>query len=154
MKILISYYSRTGNTEKIANLLKNKLNCDIEAIDDLGKHSGAIGWIKGGYEASRNKKAAIASVKKNPKDYDLVIIGSPVWASKLASPMTTYVKKYNNSFKEIACFATCNAQGQEGTFKQLEEITSKKLKAEMSFNKKTIKNPDNEIKKFIEKVKK
>ena len=154
MKILIAYYSRTGNTEKIANLLKNKLNCDIEAIDDLGKHSGAIGWIKGGYEASQNKKAEIASVNKNPKDYDLVIIGSPVWASKLASPVTSYVKQYNTSFNEIACFATGNARGQEGMFKQLEEITNKKLKVTMSFNKKTIENPDNEIKKFIEKVKK
>ena len=154
MKILIAYYSRTGNTKKIANLLKNKLNCDIEAIEDLNKHSGVIGWLKGGYESSQNKKAEIGSVRKNPEDYDLVIIGSPVWASKLASPVTTYVKQYKDNFKEVACFATCNARGQDGTFKQLEEITNKQLKAKMSFNKKTIEDPDIEIGKFIEKVKK
>ena len=64
MEILIAYYSRTNVTKSIAEALQKKLNCDIEEIDDLGKHSGKIGWVKGGYQASRVKECEIRTVKK------------------------------------------------------------------------------------------
>lgn len=154
MKILIAYYSRTNVTKGIAEKLQKKLNCDIEEINDLGKHKGPIGWLKGGYEASQVKGCKIGATEKNPKDYDLVLIGTPVWASKLSSPMYEYVNQFKNDFNEVACFSTCMNRGEDGTYQHLEEVTGKTLKATLSFNKETIDNPDSKIDEFIEKVKK
>lgn len=150
MKILIAYYSRTKNTEKIAKKLQQELNCDLEKIDDLNQHKGIVGWIKGGYKSNRNKGCKIKKIEKNPENYDLTIIGSPVWASNIASPIITYIK--NNKFNKIACFVTCNKGGDEKAINNVEKLTSKKLMAKMSLNKKTIKNSKNEINKFLKKV--
>ena len=81
MKTLLVYYSRTQITEKIAKTIQKDLDCDIEEITVEDKYDGTIGYIKGGFDASANRVCEINKVTKNPKDYDLVIIGTPVWAA-------------------------------------------------------------------------
>ena len=75
MKTLLVYYSRTQITEKIAKTIQKDLDCDIEEITVGDKYDGTIGYIKGGFDASANRVCEINKVTKNPKDYDLVIIG-------------------------------------------------------------------------------
>lgn len=42
LSILIAFYSRTGRTKKIAELISNRLNCDYEEIVDMKKRTGRI----------------------------------------------------------------------------------------------------------------
>jgi flavodoxin len=75
-KILVVYYSRTGNTKKIAGELAKKFSADLEAIDDSQDRSGVFNYLKSGYEAARKKECVISALKHNPSDYDIVIIGT------------------------------------------------------------------------------
>ena len=153
MKTLIVYYSRTSQTKKIAKIIQKDLNCDIEEITVGEKYNGTVGYIKGGFDASANRVCKINKISKNPKDYDLVIIGTPVWASTMATPIYSYLKEYSNEINEIASFCTCGGSGYEKTLKKIAKIANKTPIATMYLTKKEIKNPKEKINNFENKIK-
>ncbi len=124
MKTLVVYYSRTGNTKMIAESISNALNSDIEEIIDTEKRSGIIGYIKSGYEASRGKLSEIRESKYDPSQYDLLIIGTPIWASKMAVPVRAYLKNNMDKIPLLACFSTCGSSGIEKTIQDFAEYTN------------------------------
>jgi flavodoxin len=79
MKILVVYYSKTGTTRKLAERIAAQLNADVESIVDTKKRSGLIGWLVGGRDGMRKISTTIDPVSKNAADYDLVLIGGPLW---------------------------------------------------------------------------
>lgn len=124
MKTLVVYYSRTGNTKMIAESISNALDSDIEEIIDTEKRSGIIGYIKSGYEASRGKLSEIQESKYDLSQYDLLIIGTPVWASKMAVPVRAYLKNNMDKIPLLACFSTCGRSGIEKTNQDFAEYTN------------------------------
>lgn len=77
MKTLLVYYSRK-NVTKIAKMIQEKINCDTEEITDNDKYSGKLGFLKGEMNASMGRTSDINIILKNPTDYNLIIIGTPV----------------------------------------------------------------------------
>jgi len=87
MKSLVSYYSRTGHTKKVAELLAEQLSADLEAIwVATEKNVGTLAM-----QAFLSLKAKIAQTTKDPASYDLVLVGSPVWGGRMSSPIRTYL---------------------------------------------------------------
>ena len=119
MKTLLVYYSRTGNTRKIANTISESIECDIEEIVEKDKRKGIIGYLKSGYQASRGKAEHIEDSKYKISNYDLLIIGTPVWAGKMSVPVRTYLKKNMNKIPLLACFCTTNRSGKENTIEDM-----------------------------------
>ena len=125
-KILLIYYSRTGYTKKIMNYLSEKTKSDIEEIKEDKDRSGIIEYIKSGYESLTKKKPEIHELKNDPADYEMVVIGSPVWASRMASPVRTFMTKYKNDINK-AIFITCQKGTVNGkAFDDMEETLEKK----------------------------
>ena len=79
MKILVTFYSRTGNTRKIGNEIAEKLKADADEVVDKKPRGGVKGYLFAGRDAMKKKLAEI-EYRKDPAEYDLVIIGIPVWA--------------------------------------------------------------------------
>ena len=153
MKILIVYYSRTNVTRKIAEILQKELDCDIEEITDNGKYNGKLGFLKGGMNASMGRSSDINPISKNPSNYDLIIVGTPVWASNMAPPIFTYLTKYRNQIKEMASFCTCMGSGYEKTLVKLAEVSRKKQVSRMYLTSQDIENPYEKINTFINNIK-
>jgi flavodoxin len=104
LKSLVVYYSRTGNARFVAETIAAEIGADVEEVVDLKKRSGPIGYLSGGSEARRGKETEIAPTKKSPADYDLVIVGTPIWASRPSPAILTYLKKNDLSGKKVAVF--------------------------------------------------
>lgn len=139
-KTLIVFYSRNGNTKIVMEKLAEELKCDIEELADYKKRNGIIGYIRCGFEASRMKLPEIKPVKYNPGSYDIVIIGTPTWASNMASPVRTYITRNKDSFKNIAIVATALSTGHEMTIKKVQELCGKKSAASLGITRKEIEN--------------
>jgi len=104
LKSLVVYYSRTGNARFVAETIAAEIGADIEEVIDLKKRSGAFGFLSGGFAARRGKETEIAPTKKSPAGYDLVIVGTPVWAGRPTPAIRTYLKKNDLSGKKVAVF--------------------------------------------------
>lgn len=154
MKTLIVYYSRTDVTQNIAQTIQRELGCDIEEITDNGKYNGKIGYLKGGMNAAMGRSSEINPISKNPDDYDLVIIGTPVWASNMATPIYTYLLENRDSINNIASFCTCISGGFEKTLKNIDVVSGKTSVAQEYFNAKDVENPSEKINSFINKINK
>jgi flavodoxin len=122
MKALVVFYSRTGMTKKIANAISASLDADIEEIEDVKSRRGVIGFLKSGREATLKKLADIRETKKNPSVYDIAIIGTPVWAANISSPVRTYLSQNNGRFKRVAFFCTMGGSGDSRPFKEMETV--------------------------------
>lgn len=153
MKTLIVYYSRTNVTKEIANKLQNELNCDIEEITDGGKYQGKLGFMKGGMNATMGRTSDIDPISKSPSDYDLVIIGTPVWSSNMATPVFTYLIKYKDQIKNMASFCTCMGGGYDKALDNIAEVSGKKQISTMFLTSKDIENPTEKINTFINNIK-
>lgn len=96
MKKLFIYYSLTGNGDLIANYLKNK-NIDIRKVEtnELLPNNFILRILTGGYKAMINYCDKLIDFNDNIKDYDEIIIGSPIWNSRLSSPINTVLKELN-----------------------------------------------------------
>ena len=153
MKTLIVYYSRTNTTKEIANKLQKELDCDIEEITDGDKYKGKFGFIKGGMNATMGRASDIDPVSKDPSDYDLVIIGTPVWSSNMAPPIFTYLLKYTDQIKNMASFCTCMGGGYDKALAKIAEVSGKTQISTMFLTSKDIENPDEKIDTFINNIK-
>lgn len=106
MKTLIVYYSRTGTTKNVAQRLSQEIGAESEEIIDLKKRGGFFGWLGAGGDAMRKKLAKIEALDKDPADYDLVVVGTPIWAGLMAPAARTYLAENRGKIKKIAFLAT------------------------------------------------
>lgn len=153
VKILIAYYSRTGNTRKVAEALKAGLDCDIEEIVSIKKRTGLMGYLFSGKEGTSRTPAEIGPAVKNPADYDMVIIGTPVWVN-ISSPVRAYLMQNAGKFKKIACFCTMGSQGAEKVFREIEGICKVKSIANLSVLAKDSGNCEGAVREFIKQISK
>ena len=149
MKSLVTYYSRSNITKKLAEKIAGKTNSDIEEIISNVKYEGKIGYARAGKDAMTEKIIDIKSLKFDPAEYDMVYIGTPVWAGKAASPVISYLKMNEGKFTNVKFFATAGSSGFESTFKQMEKKSVKPLKT-LSLTTKQVKNDDYDLDSFIE----
>jgi hypothetical protein len=153
MKTLVVYFSRDGHTKKVAEKLSEKLGADVEAIREKANRKGIVGWIKSGAESARGKIPDIDPLSLDISSYGLVVVGTPVWASTLASPVRSFLLNNKDSIKEAAFF--CTMGGGEGkTFDEMRELYGKQPKAVSSYKSSLIDNDEYlaELDAFIEKL--
>ncbi len=124
-KILVVFYSRSGSTKKVAKTISEILKCDIEEIYDTKDRRGVSGFLSAGNDAVNKRFTIIKELKKNPSLYDLVIIGTPIWAGNISTPIRTYLSLQKENFKNVAFFCTCLGSGTKKVFTDMEDICQK-----------------------------
>lgn len=122
MKILVAFYSLKGHTRKVGSEVAKLLKADIEEIKDLKDRSKIISWQTSAFDEELRTPTRIQKSEKDTLDYDLVIIGTPIWDGIVPS-----VKEYlaKNKFKKVAFFSTFDA-ASEDAFYVMEKICKKK----------------------------
>ena len=102
MKNLVVYYTRTGNTKFAAETIAAEIGADIEEVIDLKKRQGRLAFLPAGRDAMQGKETEIAPTNRNPADYDLIVIATPVWAGSPTPAIRTYLNKNDLSWKKVA----------------------------------------------------
>ena len=106
--ILCVYYSRTGHTEKLMGDIATELGCEIVKLEDGVKRSGLSGWLVSGLHAVSRKVPPVKEIEtKLPlKEYDLVILGTPVWAGRCSAPIRSFLLQHGEELKKVAYLIT------------------------------------------------
>ena len=106
--ILCVYYSRTGHTEKLVREIAQELKCECVKLDDGVDRSGLRGWLRSGMQAMARQVPDVGEIKTvlPLNAYDLVVIGTPVWAGRCSAPVRSFLKKYGKQLRRVAYLVT------------------------------------------------
>jgi len=122
MKILVVYYSLTGNVATMAQAIATAVGADLLSIqpkNDLNKNS-LMRYLWGGRQVLMKERPELEDFDKNPSDYDLLFIGTPVWAWSYCPAINSFLSLTDLTGKDIALFA-CHAGGKGKVFDMLSE---------------------------------
>lgn len=132
-KVLVVYYSRSGNTKRVAEDAARRLNADLEQLIDKKDRAGAGGYIIAGKDAAQERAAEIEPVKHDPAQYDLVVLGTPIWAWNMTPAVRAYLAAHRDAIKSLACFTTSGGTKPDKIVKKIEALAGKSALAWTGF---------------------
>lgn len=129
MKSAIIYYSYSGNTKKVAEALAEHIKQKGEAeVIELKAQDESASFFGQAARALWRKRAEIVPENFDLSKYDLVCLGTPVWAFGPAPAMNTYLDKcFGLENKEIILFTTYGSgTGNNRCLNYMQDMLSKK----------------------------
>lgn len=125
--ILIVYYSHSGNTRKLAELIRQKTGgtlCEIQPETAYpASYSAVLDQAK--KEIRAGFRPALKTKIEQIEAYDTVIVGSPIWWGTIAPPVAAFLEKYDLSGKNVAPFVTHGGGGSGQTEKGVAKLCPK-----------------------------
>ena len=116
-KILVTYFSASGVTKKVAQNLADALSADLFEIVPAQPYSNAdLDWTNRNSRSSvemedRNSRPEILNKLNNMQNYDYVFVGFPIWWYREPSIIDTFMEQYNFNGKTVVLFATSGGSG-------------------------------------------
>lgn len=132
--VLVVYFSRSGYTRKIAEQLAARLGAEQEAIKEQGSRGGWRGYWRSAREALRGSLVTIDHSTFRPRDYRLVVLGTPVWAANVSAPVRAYIERHRSEFRSVAHFCTQGGSGGEKVLRKMTQLCGGKAVATACFN--------------------
>lgn len=112
-KTLIAYFSRSGNTQTVANLIHENVGGDIFRIETVeaypSDYTATTEVAK--EEQDNNARPAITNQVENIEQYDTIYIGYPNWWGTMPMAIHTFLEQYNLDGKNIVPFCTHAGSG-------------------------------------------
>jgi len=129
---LVVCYSRTGLTAKVGQEIASLCGGDFELICEERSRNGLLGFLLSVMESVLRKQPKILPCTKDPADYALIVLGTPVWAGHMAAPMRTYLLHHCKSFYRVALFCTMGSKGGVETLNEMAALCGKAPMASVS----------------------
>lgn len=107
MKTAVVYYTRDGSTRVAAGVLAKRLEADVFELKETKERSkSAGGFIAAGFGAALGRCSRLKdSFAEQMRAYDMICIGSPVWAGKTAPAANTFIRGLDAKGKQIMLFS-------------------------------------------------
>ena len=125
--ILCIYYSRTGHTRRAMEEVADALDAETVQITDDRDRSGWRGYIRCGMDAMKTSTRPLLpfQTEKPLSEYRLVIIATPVWAGRCASPIRALLKRRGLELSNVAYVVTrSTTQRSEEVYDQMDMYTA------------------------------
>ena len=125
MKKAIVYYSMFGNTDYVANYISKKISADLIRVEPKRKYpnKGLRKFIWGGKSAIMGETPELEDYSFDEAQYDYIIFGSPIWASRVTPPIRTFIKENKEKLegKKFAVFTCFSGSGSENAIEKLKQ---------------------------------
>ncbi|GLK50611.1 MAG: hypothetical protein CMH93_04560 [Oceanicaulis sp.] len=141
MKTLVVYYSLTGTTRAVAEMIADQMNADLAEIGCTRYGRSAWGMIRAVYDSLRNNLPPIEPLARNVTAYDLVVVGGPIWASHPAPPVRRFLRQTVSRLPRTAVFLTHQGSPAEGALAEMEDIIGKSAAATLVARKADLDEP-------------
>jgi flavodoxin len=127
--VLVTWYSRSGSTEKVARALAERLGADARPILASASYAGAGGFVRGVWDSLRRGVPEVR-VDADPAAYRLVVVGGPIWAGKPAAPLRAFLRRHGPRAKAVAAFCLSGSGGAyPAAFAEIEDLVGSRLVA-------------------------
>ncbi len=121
-KILLTYFSHSGNTREIANQIHTSVSGDIFEIATVDPYPSNYDAVveQAGKELREKYRPELKAKVENMDSYNVVFVGYPIWWGTVPRPVASFLSKYDFSGKTIVPF--CTHEGS-GLGRSVEDIT-------------------------------
>lgn len=112
-KILVAYFSYSGNTKKIAEEIQSKTGAELFEIKTVNAYSDDYDTVLAEAQTELNEKAR-PELSENVKDmaqYQTVILGYPIWWGDMPMAVYSFLDQYDLSGKTVLPFCTHGGSG-------------------------------------------
>lgn len=122
MKSLVVYYSLTGKTRLVAQVIAEALNAPLQEMQEARPIPWPFVYLGGGFAALTDRGRKINPIDVDLKQYERIFIGSPIWASRPTPAVNSFIYQANFEGRDIIPFFTMGADNAD---KALANITAK-----------------------------
>lgn len=155
MKILVAYYSLSGNTRTIANQIQKATGADRFEIDVAkaypSDYQSVVDQAK--KEINNGEKPALKAMPEDLSQYDVIFIGSPNWWSTIAPPVATFLTNGNFSGKTIIPFVTHGGGGMARCETDIEKLCPQStLLKGFAINGSSVQNATPRVQKWLQEI--
>lgn len=154
MKTLVVFYSRSGRSQIVAEELSRRMQADLEQIIPQKDYRGLFGFFRAGYQSTTGKTPAINPRHKNWLDYDLIILGTPIWAGHISAPLRTAITDQSQKIKKYAIFCTAGSTDPQRVLTDVRQLLNRDPVTLMVFSSAEVSRGQTEekIRDFINKI--
>ncbi len=116
-KILVAYFSASGITAKVAEMLAKTAGADLYEIKpEIPYTNDDLNWMNKNSRSSiemsdKSSRPAIADKNADISGYDTILLGFPIWWYVAPTIINTFLESYDFSGKKIVLFATSGGSG-------------------------------------------
>ena len=127
---LVIYFSRTGNTEKIAKFLSELTGADEYVIEAAVPYTDDdIKYQDDNCRANQEQndktvRPEIANPIASIDSYDTIFLGYPIWWGQEPRIIDTFLESYDFSDKTVIPFCTSGSSGIETSEKNISELVT------------------------------
>ncbi len=140
MRTLIIYYSRSGQTRKVAEWFVQKEKTVVEEIVDLKKRSGLFGFIFAGRDAMVGAMTEIEPLKNDPTTFDQIVVVTPTWASTIPPAIRTWLNGARVENCRVGVIATAGGEPPQRIFEDIEELTKIRTQQQLALRQERVKD--------------
>jgi menaquinone-dependent protoporphyrinogen IX oxidase len=158
-RVLVVYCSRTRRTERLAHAICNSLEirglrCDSESLHEPINRHGLLGYLVSCIDSALARTRPILPLTHNPEDYDVVIVGSPVWSGSMSTPVRSFLSANAGRLKSVAFFLTHKLPHVDEVFAQMEALAKRPAVARLMVRWPELTSGDYrfELAPFVEKI--
>ena len=136
--ILVTWYSRSGSTEKAARALAKRLGADARPILTAASYAGPGGFLRGIWDSVRGR-APDVTLDADPGAYRLMVVGGPIWAGRPAAPLRSFLSRHGPRAKAVAAFCLSGRGGAwPAAFGEIERLVGGPLVATLSLSQQEV----------------
>lgn len=107
-KILVAYFSHSGNTHEIAGQIHENIDSSIFEIVPINPYPSDYNEVveQAQKELRDGYRSKLKTEVENMESFDVIFIGYPNWWGTIPMPVATFLSQYNLSGKNIVPFCT------------------------------------------------
>lgn len=154
-KILVAYFSWSGNTKAVAEEIHKQVGGDIVEIVPATPYSEtySVTVAKAKAEQAANARPAISTKIADFDKYDVIFLGYPNWWGSYPMPVATFVDTYKLDGKTVAPFFTHGGGGEQRCLSDLQKLTpNAKFTQDLVLSGSSAKNAQGQIKSWIDSL--
>jgi len=154
-KILIVYFSHSGNTRQIANQIHKSVGGDIFEIQVTKQYPADYDTTlkQAKQEFESDYKPTLKTKMDNIKDYDFIFIGHPIWFGTYPAPVKTFLLEYDLAGKTIIPFCTHGGGGPGNSVADISALCPKSVILDsLAIEGSDAKNAQNKVSEWLQKI--
>jgi flavodoxin len=126
-RVLVVYYTRTGNTKQMADTIQRLAGGDCIELKTVDPYPSSYDAVleQARREINSGYRPPLSTVIADIHTYDVIFVGYPIWFGTTPPPVITFLSEHDFSGKTVIPFCTSGSSSGDTSFRNVERLCSR-----------------------------